>query len=75
MESRIVAIFKELLISPKIKPLVVACISSCAAKKSARLAMPVVGIADVKSSADGPLVSAQLTLRLEPKSVTGNDIP
>ena len=54
-----------------IKPLVAACISSCAAKRNARNAMPVAGIAEAKSSAEGPLVSAQPILRLELKLATG----
>ena len=38
-------------------------------------AMPVVGIAEAKSSAEGPLVSAQPILRLELKLATGKAIP
>ena len=55
--------------STAIKRLAVASISSCAAKRNARNAMPVVGIVEVKSSAEGPLVSAQL---IETRSQVGH---
>jgi IS30 family transposase len=44
-------------------------------QKSVRNAMPVAAIAEAKSSAEDPLVSAQRTLKLELKSVTGKAIP
>jgi len=46
-----------------------------AAKRNAGNAMRVVAIAEVKSSAGGRSVSAQPTLKLELKSVTGKAIP
>jgi IS30 family transposase len=58
-----------------IKPLAAASISSCAAKRNARNAISVIGIAGAKSSAGSRSVSVQPTLRVEPKSVTGKAIP
>ena len=54
--------------STPIKPLAAIFTSSCAAKKSARSAMPVAAIAEAKSSAGGRSVSAQPTLKPDLKS-------
>ena len=56
-----------IVMSTPIKPLAAIFTSSCAAKKNARNAMPVAGIAEAKLWAEGPLASDPSTLKLEPK--------